>query len=163
MNSKQNFLKVASNPLKLQLFFLKKMPMGILSGMRIKSIDSSHAKVTIPFNYLTKNPFQSVYFAVQTMAAELSSGALAISEVMKAPKPVSMLVFQMDGNFTKKARSKVTFICNDGKAIANAVQKTIETGEGETVTITSTGTDEEGDVVSVFHFTWTFKVKSKSK
>lgn len=161
MKSKQNFLKVARNPLKLQLFFLKKMPMGILSGMRIKSIDSSHAKVSIPFNYLTKNPFQSVYFAVQTMAAELSSGALAISEVMKAPKPVSMLVFQMDGNFTKKARSKVIFTCNDGKAIANAIKKTIETGEGETVTITSTGTDEEGDVVSVFHFTWTFKVKSK--
>ncbi len=93
------------------------------------------------------------------MAAELSSGAMAIAEVMAAPGPVSMLVFDMNANFTKKARSKVIFTCNDGEAISTAVKETLETGEGQTVNITSIGIDETGDQVSEFRFTWTFKAK----
>lgn len=154
---------MVASPFKLKMFFLKKMPMGFISGLRITSIDKKHASISVPYNYLTQNPFRSMYFAVQSMAAELSSGVLAISEVMSASKPVSMLVFDMKAQFSKKAKSKIIFTCNDGEAIANAVQKAIETNEGQTVTVTSTGIDANGDIVSVFSFTWTFKTKSVKK
>jgi hypothetical protein len=147
--------------LRLKLFFLKHMPMGLLNGLRIVELDEEHASVTVPYNYLTKNPFRSLYFAVQSMAAELSSGAMAIAEVKAAPRPVSMLVFDMEAKFTKKAQSKVTFTCRDGIALRDAVKKTLETGEGITVPITSIGIDEAGDQVSEFHFTWTFKAKKQ--
>ena len=163
MSQKLGFRKLALNRWKLNWFFLKKMPLGFIAGMRVVSFDDNHASVSIPYNYITKNPFKSVYFAAQSMAAELSSGVIAINEVVTAPVPVSMLVFNMDAQFTKKARSKVIFTCNDGMAIKNAVKKTLETGEGQTVTITTKGTDSDGDVVSVFHFTWTFKAKSLKK
>jgi hypothetical protein len=93
------------------------------------------------------------------MAAELSSGAMAIAEVKAAPRPVSMLVFDMQAKFTKKAQSKVIFTCRDGIALRDAVRKTLESGEGVTVPITSIGIDEAGDQVSEFKFTWTFKAK----
>ncbi len=133
--------------------------MGFLNGLRIIEIDKKHASVSVPYNYLTKNPFRSLYFAVQSMAAELSSGAMAIAEVKAAPRPVSMLVFDTQAKFTKKAQSKVVFTCNDGEAISRAVQETLKTGEGKTVSITSIGIDEAGNQVSEFQFTWTFKVK----
>jgi len=155
----KDFRKLANNRFRLNLFFIKHMPMGFLNGMRVVEVDEKHASVSIPYNYLTKNPFHSVYFAVQAMAAELSSGVMAISEVMKAPRKVSMLVFDMKANFTKKARSKLIFTCNDGEALAAAVKKTLETGEGQTVTITSTGIDKDGETVAEFQFTWTFKAK----
>lgn len=160
MGKKKDFRSLVASPLKLNLFFLRKMPMGFLSGLRVTSIDKQHASVSVPYNYLTQNPFRSMYFAVQSMAAELSSGVIAISEVMNAPKPVSMLVLDMKAQFSKKAKTKVVFTCNDGEAIARAVQEAVETNEGQTVTITSTGVDQQGDVVSTFHFTWTFKTKS---
>jgi hypothetical protein len=163
MSQKTGFKNLALSPWKLNWFFLKKMPLGFIAGMRVESFDDKHATVSVPYNYITKNPFKSVYFAVQSMAAELSSGVIAINEVMNARMPVSMLVFNMDAQFTKKAKSKTVFTCNDGTAIKKAVKKAIETGEGQTVTVTSTGTDSEGDVVSVFHFTWTFKAKSLKK
>ena len=155
----KDFRKLANNAFRLKLFFIKHMPMGFLNGLRIIELDEKHASVSVPYNWLTKNPFHSTYFAVQSMAAELSSGAMAIAEVMAAPKPVSMLVFDMKANFTKKARSKVIFTCNDGNAISRAVQQTLKTGEGQTVNITSIGIDEAGDQVSEFQFTWTFKAK----
>jgi len=160
MRKKKDFRKVANNNFLLKLFFLKKMPMGILSGMKVVELDEKHCSVSVPFNYLTKNPFKSTYFAVQSMAAELSSGVMAISEVNLAPKPVSMLVLNMQANFTKKAKTRVVFTCNNGEEITDAVHKAISTGEGQTVNILSKGIDTEGDIVSEFKFTWTFKAKS---
>lgn len=133
--------------------------MGLLNGLRIVEIDEKHASVSVPYNYLTKNPFRSLYFAVQSMAAEMSSGAMAIAEIKAASRPVSMLVFDMQAKFTKKAQSKVLFTCNDGEAIRKAIRETLETGEGRTATITSIGIDQAGDKVSEFNFTWTFKAK----
>ena len=159
--SNTDFQKRFKNKFKLSLYFLKHMPMGFLSGLRVVEFDDKHASVSVPFNYLTKNPFSSMYFAVQSMAAELASGVIAIDSVMQAPVPVSMLVLKMDAEFMKKARSKIVFTCNNGEEIKKAIADSIETNEGKTVTITSTGKDTEGDVVSVFHFTWTFKPKIK--
>ena len=56
MELKQDFRKMANNQLRLKLFFLKKMPMGFLSGMRVIEISQKEAIVSVPFNYLTKNP-----------------------------------------------------------------------------------------------------------
>ncbi len=159
MAKNKDFRKLANNPFRLKMFFIKHMPMGLLNGLRIVELDEKHASVSVPYNYLTKNPFRSLYFAVQSMAAELSSGAMAIAEVKAAPRPVSMLVFDTEAKFTKKAQSKVIFTCNDGEAIRQAVQKTLKTGEGQTVRITSIGIDAKGNQVSEFHFTWTFKAK----
>ncbi|OIP00212.1 MAG: hypothetical protein AUJ98_08655 [Bacteroidetes bacterium CG2_30_33_31] len=150
---------MANNQLRLKLFFLKKMPMGFLSGMRVIEISQKEAIVSVPFNYLTKNPFHSVYFAVQAMAAELSTGAMAMAEVMSAKSPVSMLVIDMQATFLKKARSKIFFICNEGKAIADAVRNAIETNEAQIVIVKSIGKDTDGEIVSEFQFTWTFKSK----
>ncbi len=151
--------KLASNRFMIKLFFLKRMPMGLLNGLRVVEIDNKHASVSVPYNYLTKNPFHSLYFAVQSMAAELSSAVMAMAAISDASNPVSMLVLDLNASFTKKAKSKVVFTCNDGEKIVDAVAKTLKTGEGQTLTITSTGVDRAGDVVSVFKITWTFKAK----
>ena len=143
------------------MYFLKNMPMGFVNGLRVTDFNDEKAVVTVPFNYWTKNPFKSMYFAVQSMAAELSSGAIALDTVANAKVPVSMLVLNMKADFRKKARSKIKFICEDGQKIRQAVAKSVETNEGQTVTVTSTGFDKQGDIVSVFNFTWTFKPKTK--
>ncbi|MEA3451669.1 MAG: DUF4442 domain-containing protein [Bacteroidota bacterium] len=159
MKKSKNIRKDFKNPFKLSMFFLKNMPMGFLNGLKIVEIDDNHASVSVPYNFLTKNPFKSMYFAVQSMAAELSSGVIAIEAVTNATVPVSMLVLKMEAEFIKKARSKIIFTCNDARAIVNTIQNSIETNEGKEIKITSIGKDIEGDIVSKFYFTWTFKPK----
>lgn len=159
MKYSPNLRKKLKNKFQLSLYFLKKMPMGFFNGLRVIEFNDELTSVSVPYNYLTKNPFKSMYFAVQSMAAEFTSGIIAIDSVLKSSVPVSMLVLNMDAEFIKKARSKIIFTCSDVKSIIDTINESIETKEGKTVTITSTGVDKEGDIVSKFHFTWTFKPK----
>ena len=159
MADSNNIRKTARRPFLMKLFMLKNMPMGLLAGLRVVEFDDKHAVVTVPYKHLNINPFQSMYFAVMSMAAELSSGVQAIALVSEAPRPMSMLVFKMEASFTKKARTRIRFVCNDGEKIAQAINESLKTGEGKTVDVTSTGYDAEGDVVAIFQFTWTFKPK----
>ena len=71
-----------------------------------------------------------------------------------------MLVANNKASFTKKATGKIIFTCNDGHKIADAIEKTIATGEGQTFWMQSVGMNEDGVVVSTFDFEWTVKVKS---
>jgi len=160
MTSENKIRKLATNPGKMKLYFLKELPMAFLAGLRIQQIDKEMATVSVPYKYLTKNPFRSIYFAVLSMAAELSSGILALAAIQDFSKPVSMLVLDMKALFLKKAKSKITFRCEDGEKISKAISESLETGEGQTVEVFTAGTDKNGEIVAEFSFTWTFKPKN---
>lgn len=155
------FRASATNLLKMRLFMLKNLPLGFFVGLRVVQIDNKGAQVSVPFKYLNKNPFQSIYFAVLSMAAELSTGILAMAAVYEASVPVSMLVFDMNAQFTKKATNKIVFKCEQGEEISKAVEASVADGEGRTVTVKSVGSDKNGVQVAEFNFTWTFKPKKK--
>lgn len=100
-----------------------------------------------------------MYFAVQAMAAELTTGALVMYHIKKSGKNISMLVANNRSTFTKKAKGRINFTCADGDKIAQAIQNAIATGGGQTLWMKSEGVDEKGDSVSVLEFEWTIKVK----
>lgn len=100
-----------------------------------------------------------MYFAVQAMAAELSTGALVMSYIRKSNARVSMLVANNEATFTKKATGRITFKCSDGLAIKQAIEKTVEIGEGQTLWMESAGVNADGVQVSKFRFEWTVKLK----
>ncbi|WP_242926554.1 PaaI family thioesterase [Pontibacter vulgaris] len=165
MGSSQNqaevFRNIVASPTKLRLFMLSKLPMAYLAGLRVVSVSGEHASVSIPYKYLNKNPFRSIYFASLSMAAELSTGVLCMMHVYKSSPVVSMLVTNMQASFTKKATGKITFSCYEGQLIQEATNITKATGEGVTVVATSIGVDETGDKVAEFQFTWSLKAKKQ--
>lgn len=108
---------------------------------------------------MNQNPFKSMFWAVQGMAAEFATGALVIYHIRKSGKRISMLVLNNKANFSKKATGRINFICPDGDKLQQAISRTIETGEGQTVWMQAIGKDQAGDVVSTFDFEWTLKVK----
>jgi len=148
------------NVWKLRAYMLVKLPAALFCGLRVDRLDQSICHTSVPYGWRTTNPFQSMYFAVQAMAAEMSTGALGLSVVNASSRPLSMLIVGMDAQFTKKAASRVTFVCEAGQEMAAAVAKTLETGESVKVTALSIGTDEQGSEVARFHFTWSFKRKT---
>ena len=153
------FRALVLSPVRFRLFLLARLPMAYMAGLRVTALTGEHATVRVPYKYLNKNPFQSIYFACLSMAAELSTGLLCMMQVYKSVPAISMLVVHMEADFTKKAVGNITFTCHDGKAIAEAVEKTKATGEGVTVIATSIGVDESGDQVASFRYTWSLKAK----
>ncbi|WP_375605259.1 DUF4442 domain-containing protein [Flavobacterium davisii] len=146
-------------PTKLNLFLFFKLPSAFWSGVRVKRIDDYECQATVKHRWFNQNPFNSMYFAVQAMAAELTTGALVMKQIKESGKNISMLVANNKGTFTKKATGKITFTCSDGRLIEEAIKNTIATGEGQTFWMKSIGMDEKGDQVSVMDFEWTVRVK----
>lgn len=148
-------------PSKLNTFLFFKLPSAYWCGVRVNTIDGETSTVWVKHKWFNQNPFKSMYFAVQAMAAELSTGILVMFYINKSTVNVSMLVAANKSIFTKKATGKITFSCNEGHLVEEALSKAIETGEGQTFWMKSIGIDEAGDRVSEFDFQWTIKARSK--
>lgn len=144
---------------KLNQFLLFKLPSAFICGVRVKAINETECVVSVKHRWINQNPFSSMYFAVQAMAAELSTGALVMYQIQKSGRKISMLVANNKGNFTKKATGRITFVCKDGHLIEEAIKKTIANGEGQTFWMKSIGTDEKGIQVSEMDFEWSVRVK----
>lgn len=144
-------------PFKLNAYTFFKLPSAFWSGVRVKQITPDTCMVTVKHSWFNQNPFKSMYFAVQAMAAEFTTGALVMFHIKSSGKNISMLVAQNKAVFTKKATGKITFTCNQGKEIAECIDKAIQTNEGQTIWLTSIGINEIGEQVSEMQFQWTIK------
>jgi transcriptional regulator with AAA-type ATPase domain len=146
-------------PFKLNFFTFFKLPSAFWSGIRVKSISSEVCEVTVKHRWFNQNPFNSLYFAVQAMAAEFTTGALVMYQIKESKKNISMLVAQNKSVFTKKATGRITFTCNQGNTIKQTIQNAIDSNVGQTIWLTSIGTNENGEPVSEMQFEWTIKVR----
>lgn len=144
---------------RLNQFLLFKLPSAFICGVRVETIDATQCVVSVKHRWINQNPFQSMYFAVQAMGAELSTGALVMYHIQKSGKKISMLVANNKSSFTKKATGRIRFTCTDGHLIEEAIQKTIATGEGQTFWMKSVGMNEQGVQVSEMDFEWSVRVK----
>lgn len=144
---------------QLNTFLFFKLPSAFWCGVRVKSITRQSCTVTVKHRWINQNPFRSMYFAVQAMAAELSTGALVISKIKESKRDISMLVANNKSNFTKKATGRITFTCTDGDLIEAAIQQTIATGEGQTFWMKSIGINQKGEQVSEMDFEWSVRIK----
>ena len=147
------------NPKKLNRYLFFKLPSAYWCGVRVLSVTQQTCSVTVKHQWINQNPFRSMYFAVQAMAAELSTGALVMTEVQKSGQKISMLVAQNNAEFTKKATGKITFTCEAGDKIQQAITAAIQTRDGQKFWLQSIGKDEKGDQVAVFNFEWTIRIK----
>ena len=147
-------------PSKLNAFMFFKLPSAYWSGVRVKTIELNKCEATVKHRWFNQNPFNSMYFAVQAMAAEFTTGALVMYQIKQSKTNISMLVAQNKAVFTKKATGRITFTCNDGDKIAETIRKAIETKEGQTVWITSRGVNEKGEQVSEMQFEWTVRLRN---
>jgi hypothetical protein len=137
-----------------------KLPAAYFTGVRATQLDDTTCVVSVKHRWINQNPFNSMFWAVQGMAAELTTGALVMKKIKESGKKISMLVANNNASFTKKATGRITFTCKEGEKIDEAITKAIDTGEGQTVWLKANGINAEGVEVSSFNFEWTLKVKS---
>lgn len=146
--------------LLFDLFLFMKLPLAWMAGCRLKRIDAKGCQVAMPYGWRNQNPFRSIYFAAQSMSAEMSTGVLALLAIEHSGESVAMLVSNMEAEFTKKADKKTVFTCEDGQKMFDAVDQTCKTGEPVLVHMTTVGRMEDGTEVSRFTFTWSLKKRS---
>lgn len=154
------FFSIVRHRARYRLFLLRNLPAAYFSGLQIERVSEEACTVSVPYRWFTRNPFRSTYFACLSMAAEMSTGTLAMAYVYRRRPGVSMLVVGTEGRFFKKATAKTFFTCPDGLPIREAIERAIATATPQTVTARSQGLNEAGDLIAEFAFTWSFKAKT---
>ena len=145
--------------LKFNLYTFFNLPSAWWSGVRVTSFDNNVAEVSVRHRWVNQNPFGSIFWAIQGMAAELSTAIFVMREIKKTGYPVSMLVINNKATFKKKAKGLIKFQCNQGLEVTKVVQNAIDNNEAKKITLKSVGKDTVGDEVSAFEFEWTIKRK----
>jgi hypothetical protein len=146
-------------PRHLNTFIFFKLPSAFICGVRVKKIDKLFCETTVKHRWINQNPFHSMYFAVQAMAAEMTTGALVMVQIQKSNRKISMLVANNKSVFNKKATGRITFSCHDGLLVQEAINQTLISGEGQTFWMKSIGIDQQGNQVSEMDFEWSIKLK----
>jgi hypothetical protein len=162
LNKKQQKMQRQVTSGMFRWYLMMNLPMGWIAGLRVKNLSPSECTTSVPFKWLTKNPFKSIYFAVQSMAAELSTASTCLLAVTGQKPSVAFIIVDMKASFYKKATGRVFFTCQDAMQAFNAVDKCIQSGDAETATFHTVGKMADGTVVSEFEFTWSFKQRNKS-
>lgn len=145
--------------LRYTLFTFFKLPSVFWTGIRCTKIDADCCEVSVKHRWINQNPFKSMFWAVQGMAAEFTTGTLIMNAIRDSNLKISMLVLNNKANFSKKATGRITFSCSQGAELAKLMNELIETRTPKTIWMESIGINEAGDIVSRFNFEWTLNIK----
>lgn len=154
------FLRLIKHPLKSRLFLLSKLPSAYFAGLKIRETDREKSVVSIPYKWFSRNPFRSTYFACLSMAAEMSTGVLAMLHTYHQAPSVSMLVTKVESEYFRRATGITFFSCEDGLKLKSVIDEAILSGEAKSCIARSVGVNEKGEVVAVFLITWSFRKRA---
>jgi|SRR6185437_15103742 len=143
-------------------FLRQNVPMIDYSQLSIEHLDRKKCIIKMPFIPQNKNHVNSMYFGSILIGTEVSAGILAFYH-LKQDKQNSTVVFKdVAGNFLRRSEADTYFICNDSKAIADAIKEAAITKERVNVTVNVIGvTDLNKLDEKVSDFKITVSVKNK--
>lgn len=149
------------SPLKSRIGMFFMLPMGALAGLRVTELNEETCKVSNPHKFLNKNPFNTTYWAVLGMNAEMAGGAILLMYTKNSKVSVANFVVGCESKFVNRALGTTTFVTNDGALIRDKVIEAVETGEPVVFKTTSIGYSDDNKVVAEFIFTWSVKARKK--
>lgn len=91
-------------PLFFKVGMLKVLPMGTIAGLKITELDEQQCKVTVPYKYINKNPFQYHLLGRTGYGGGNGQWCHGTNVHAQAGNPsVSMFVTGCEGKFLKRA------------------------------------------------------------
>lgn len=148
------------NPLFFKAYLLYRLPLAACSGMRLLRLDDEGCTVRLPGGWRTRNPFGSTYFAAQTMAAEMATGAVAMLLVRTTAPSLAFILREVRGGFLKRIQGPSTYTFADVAGMRAVIARALASGESETFTARVEASSGSAETASEFEITWSFKRRS---
>ncbi|MCR9131796.1 MAG: YiiD C-terminal domain-containing protein [bacterium] len=136
------------------------IPIAWEAGIRLQNYSDKSCSITVTLSRMNQNPFGSMFWAVEGMAAEFAGGIMLLNKIQDSGISISTLVIDGNMEFYKKAVGTVIFTCSDGNLIDQQIDQAIRSKEAQTLELSSVGWDEAGDKVAKFTFQWSIKVRA---
>ena len=155
----QSELKRLSGWARFRAFTVLSMPSAAFVGLRFVRADEEVCVTSIPGGWRSQNPFKTMYWAAQGMAAELATGVVPFAISRTTKRGIRMFVVSTEATFVKRAKGKIVFTCEDIAAARAAIEETLTTGEKIELDLRAVGRDSDGDIVSEWVFKWNFRAR----
>ena len=153
------FLNKINKPIFFKLMLWFKLPLAAFTGVKLIKMNHEVCEVMVKYKWLNKNPFNTMYWAVMGMAAELCSGLLVMMYAYNIKPGISMFVVGCKGRFVKTGLGKITFTCNNGNLIEQTVKECMANKTSKIIDCETKAFNEKGELVSEFVFSWSIKGK----
>ena len=146
---------------QLFLFGLTKVP--LIFYCRPEIIEMSHSKLEVKINLKrrTKNHLNSMYFGVLSVGADVTGGFMAMKYIYESKSNISLIFKDFKADFLKRAEGDVHFVCEEGTAIQNLVQKAEVSGERQNLPVQIFATVPKISNEPVAKFILTLSIKKK--
>ena len=146
----------------IRLFGLTKVPM--IWYCRPKVIEHTDEKIEIKISLKrrTKNHLGSMYFGVLAVGADITGGFLAMDPIQESGRKIALIFKYFKADFLKRPEGDVHFICNDGLAIKELVDKVANSTERHNykLNIEAVVPSISSEVVAKFELTLSLKDKT---
>ena len=154
--------KQMRDTLFLRSFGFLKIPLLYACRPSVLELNEERAVVRIRLNRTTRNHLRSMYFGTLAIGADCAGGIIAAKMIDDARANVSLVFKDFTAEFLKRPEGDVHFTCTEGRAIADLVRKTLETGERQNlpVHVLATVPSKLGDE-PVARFTLTLSLKKR--
>ena len=154
--------KLLKGTLFLRSFVIRKIPMLAFVSPSLAAWDDDRVVLKIPLNWRTKNNLGCMYFAALAAGADLAAGFIAMDEIRRSKKKISLIFKDFHADFRKRAEGDVHFSCEIGSQIKELVRQAVETGERVELPIPVIATvPSKLGTEPVANFTLTLSLKTK--
>jgi acyl-coenzyme A thioesterase PaaI-like protein len=112
-----------------------RIPSLLFMSPVVEQLDDDGCAVRIPLGWRTRNHLGSMYVGVLCAGADLASGLNAFRLIRSRHRDVKLVFADLRGEFLKRADGDVVFRSRQGREVAEAMRRTVETGERVTLPI----------------------------
>ncbi len=131
---------------------MRHLPMGWLTGMYISTLSGDGCQVVLKDRWWIHNPFGSVFWAVMSMAAELSAGALVY--VYASTSGFQFILVEMEAKFEKKAVGSSVYNCMAGPDEFQMLDSLVQPGDQCIISMPVIAFNKAGDEIASYTFHW---------
>jgi len=113
----------------IRLFGVTKVPMIWYCRPKVIEHNDEKIEIQIPLKRRTKNHLGSMYFGVLAVGADMTGGFLAMDPIQDSGRNIALIFKDFKADFLKRPEGDVHFICKDGLAIKELVDKVTHSTE----------------------------------
>ena len=154
--------RVAKTNRLIRLFGFTKVPMIWYCRPKVIEHTDEKIEIKIPLRRRTKNHLGSMYFGVLAVGADITGGFLAMDPIQESGRNIALIFKDFKADFLKRPEGDVHFMCNDGAAIKELVDKTANSTErfNYKLNIDAVVPSISSEVVAKFELTLSLKDKT---
>ena len=146
----------------IQLFGITKVPMIWYCRPKVIEHTDERIEIKIPLKRKTKNHLGSMYFGALAVGADITGGFLAMNPIQESGRKINLIFKDFKADFLKRPEGDVHFICNDGLAVKELVEKVAKSNERHNfkLSIDAIVPSLSPEIVAKFELTLSLKDKS---